>query len=254
MIIAIIQARMSSTRLPNKVLKTIANKPMLQLQIERIKTAKLIDKIVVATSNQSEDDAIAQLCQQLDISCFRGSLNDVLARYYYCANQYNTTHIVRLTADCPLTDASIIDQVIHLHIKTQSDYTSNCSPASLPDGLDVEVFTKKALTRAFNQARIPAEREHITLYFRNNNSIFNNTNFKHSPNLSHLRWTVDESEDFDFVKQVYQYLYTYNPHFSTDDILNLLNEHPELSKINQNFQRDEGLLKSIKNDKENGFE
>jgi len=254
MIIAIIQARTSSTRLPNKVLKTIVGKPMLQLQIERVKQSKLIEKIIVATSVNSEDDAIEQLCQSLFIDCFRGDLDDVLDRYYQCAIKENAHHIVRLTGDCPLLDADIIDQVINLHLTQKTDYTSNCRIPQLPDGLDVEVFTMSALQQSFEQAQKPSEREHVTPYMRNHNELFKQSDFQYTQDLSHYRWTVDEEKDFEFVSKVYQYLYPAKPDFAMQDILHLLKKHPELTAINQNIIRDEGLLKSLANDKEQGFE
>jgi len=254
LITAIIQARMSSTRLPNKVLKTIVGKPMLALQIERIKQSKLINKIIVATSTQTADDDIAQLCKTLNIDCFRGSLTDVLARYYQCTDKYPTDHIVRLTADCPLTEPQIIDDVITLHLQSKSDYTSNCRLPCLPDGLDVEVFTKSALVFSHQKAIKPSEREHVTQFMRNHGNLFKLTDFHYKPDLSQLRWTVDETNDFEFVTQVYQYLYPQKPQFTMHDILTLLNEKPELNTINQNIIRDEGLLKSFIIDKEQGFE
>jgi len=254
MIIAIIQARTSSTRLPNKVLKTIVGKPMLQLQIERVKQSKLIEKVIVATSINSEDNAIEKLCQQLNTSCFRGELNDVLARYYYCAIQEKAEHIVRLTGDCPLIDAAIIDQVIRLHLDNKSDYTSNCRIPRLPDGLDVEIFTLSALKQSFQQAKKPSEREHVTLFMRNHAELFKQSDFQYNQDLSHYRWTVDEPEDFEFISEVYQYLYPKKTNFTIQDILLLLKHHPELTKMNQKFIRNEGLLKSLTNDKEQGFD
>ncbi len=254
LITAIIQARMSSTRLPNKVLKAILGQPMLQRQIERIKQSKLINKIIVATSTQTADDDIEQLCQTLNIDCFRGSLTDVLARYYQCTNKYPADHIVRLTADCPLTEPKIIDDVITLHLQTSSDYTSNCRWPCLPDGLDVEVFTLSALELSHQKAIKPSEREHVTQFMRNHEELFKLTDFHYKPDLSQLRWTVDEANDFEFVTQIYQYLYPQKKHFTMHDILRLLKEKPELNSINQNIIRDEGLLKSFIIDKEQGFE
>lgn len=245
---------MSSSRLPNKVLKPILGKPMLQHQIDRIKQSKLITKIVVATSTQTSDDNIEELCQSLNIDCFRGSLDDVLDRYYQCASLYKADHISRLTADCPLTDAEIIDGVINLHIKTQSDYTSNCCQPCLPDGLDIEVLTIKSLIQSHQQAIKPSEREHVTQYIRNHSELFKLTDFQYTPDLSQLRWTVDEASDFKFITEIYKNLYPINPLFTMQDILTLLEEKPELKTINQNIARDEGLLKSLIIDKEQGFE
>lgn len=253
-IIVILQARMSSSRLPNKVLKLIANKPMLQLQIERIQQAKLIDKIIVATSNQREDDAINLLCEQLNITCYRGSLSNVLDRFYRVANEYNADHIVRLTGDCPLIDPQIIDSVIELHLKQRGDYTSNCRIPCLPDGLDVEVFTKAALNSSWQQATKPSEKEHVTQFMRNHDELFTLIDYQYSPDLSAYRWTVDEPDDFEFVTQVYQKLYNQKINFTMSDILSLLEKQPELARINNQFSRNEGLTKSLIIDKEQGYE
>jgi len=253
-IIVILQARMSSTRLPNKVLKLIANKPMLQLQIERIQQAKLIDKIIVATSKQSEDDAISQLCEQLDITCYRGSLSNVLDRFYQVANKFNARHIVRLTGDCPLTDPQIIDRVIELHLKQHGDYTSNCRIPCLPDGLDVEVFTKTSLNTSWERATKPSEKEHVTQFIRNNDELFKLVDYQYSPDFSSYRWTVDEPDDFEFVTKIYQNLYNKKVNFTMSDILSLLKQQPELTAINGQLSRDEGLKKSLIIDKEQGYE
>ncbi len=254
MILAIIQARMSSTRLPNKVLKSIMGKPMLALQLSRIKQSQLIDNIVVATSKQGDDDAIENLCKTQQVECFRGDLDDVLARFYHTSQAHSPDHIVRLTADCPLTDAKVIDRVISTHLTQQADYTSNCQPATFPDGLDVEVFTAKALTISYQQAQKPSEREHVTQFMRNHSELFTLANYQYHQDLSHHRWTVDETKDFEFVTQVYQHLYADNPYFTMQDILALLARKPQLSQINQNISRDEGLLKSLQQDKEQGYE
>ena len=252
-IVAILQARVSSTRLPNKVLKPLLGKPMLQRQIERIKRSTTINNIVVATSIESDDDAIFNLCNNLKVNCFRGSLGNVLDRYYNAAIKYNADHIVRLTADCPLIDPQIIDQVIAMHLNNKTDYCSNCNPPTFPDGLDVEVFTQEALSISWHKAKKPSEKEHVTQFIRNNDGLFKKENYQQSPNLSHLRWTVDEPSDFDFVTQIYQYLYPQKADFSTQDILKLLKEKPELIKINSMFNRDEGLLKSLAEDKNKGY-
>jgi spore coat polysaccharide biosynthesis protein SpsF len=248
MILAIIQARMSSSRLPNKVLKIIVGKPMLQLQIERIKQAKLIDKIIVATSRQNEDDAIAQLCQQLNIDCFRGNLNDVLDRFYQAAITDQAAHIVRLTADCPLIDASVIDSVIDLHVMDKNDYTSNSLKPTFPDGLDVEVMNQAALNSSWQQAVIPSEREHVTLYIRNHPEKYKIGELKSSIDLSNKRWTVDHQDDLYLISKIYSTLYYANPNFSTQDILTLLEQNPEWEHINSNIIRNEGLAKSILED------
>jgi len=148
MILAILQARTSSSRLPGKVLKPILGKPMLLLQIERVRRARKIDKLVVATSNDPSDDGIEALCKQHGIDCFRGSLNDVLDRFYRAALTYNPEHIVRLTGDCPLIDPELVDSIIDMHLEGNYDYTSNAIQMTFPDGLDVEILTIKVLKEA----------------------------------------------------------------------------------------------------------
>ncbi len=250
----ILQARFSSSRLPGKVLKKIVNKPMLALQIERIKEAKLIDKIIVATSVNKDDDAIEELCRKLSISCYRGSLDDVLDRYWQTSKQFPSRHIVRLTGDCPLIEPCIIDQVITLHLAQKADYTSNCFTPCLPDGLDVEILTKAALGKSWQQAEKPSEREHVTQYILNNEELFNFANYQHTPDLSMHRWTVDEPEDFELIDKIYQHFYPNTSHFTMEDILDLLTKQPTLNDINKKFNRNQGLATSKVLDREQGYD
>ena len=162
--IAILQARVSSSRLPRKVLKILKGKPMLLHQIERVAQSKRIDQLYVATSNLAEDDEIEDLCNQNGINCFRGSLSDVLDRYYQLSSILQPSHIVRLTGDCPLIDHKIIDNVIDFHIKGNYDYTSNAQPPTFPDGMDVEVMRYGVLKQAWSDAKLKSQREHVTLY------------------------------------------------------------------------------------------
>jgi spore coat polysaccharide biosynthesis protein SpsF len=257
-LLIILQARFSSSRLPGKVLKKILGKPMLEHQLARISQIKTPHDLLVATSVQSDDDAIAALCEQLNVGCYRGNLNNVLSRYYHATQSVNQEqkikHIVRITGDCPLIDANIIDKVISHYLVTQADYCSNCAPPTLPDGLDVEVFGFAALQTAFEQAIKPSEREHVTPFIRNNPQLFTVTNYTHQPDLSHLRWTVDEPEDFKLVTEIYQALYNQNTNFGLVDILALIEQKPILTTINKKFTRNEGLSLSKNKDKELGYE
>ena len=250
----ILQARTSSSRLPNKVLLPILGKPMLSRQITRMNNVKTPHKLIIATSDQQSDDAIERLCQELNVTCFRGSLDDVLARYYQAAMANNSNekikNIVRVTGDCPLIDSEIIDQVINLFLTSNVDYCSNCAPATLPDGLDIEVFTLAALTKAYLQAKKPSEREHVTPYIRNNPELFTKNNFYFGDDLSHYRWTVDEPADFELVTKIYQALYPKNSNFKLAEIISLIQQQPELAKINQNIERNEGMKKSELADKQ----
>lgn len=233
MILAVLQARCSSTRLPGKVLKPILGTPMLLKQVERIKRSKLIDLLLVATSVEPSDDQIAQLCAKHAIDCFRGSLEDVLDRFYQAVERHNPGHVVRITGDCPLIDPEIIDQTIELHLRGQYDYTSNCLERTYPHGLDVEVFTAASLEAAWREAALPYEREHVTPYLKEHPELFKIGSLKNSVDLSHLRWTVDYESDYVLVKRIYESLYQANPAFTTADILALLDAKPELSLINQ---------------------
>ena len=219
MILAILQARFSSSRLPGKVLKPILDKPMLLHQIERIQNSKKIDRLVVATSAEKSDDGIEKMCLDNNVGVYRGNLDNVLDRFYQCANQYNPEHVVRLTGDCPLTDSQVIDQVIDKHLFTKSNYTSNAIPPTYPDGLDVEIFKFSTLQEAWKYAKLPSELEHVSPYIRKNLDSSNKFNLECEMDLSEHRWTVDDPEDFRFVKEVYIELYPKNRNFNMRDVL-----------------------------------
>lgn len=248
MITAILQARATSSRLPGKVLKPILGKAMLLHQIERILRAQKIDRLVVATSTEASDDAIEELCEKNKVAVFRGSLEDVLDRFYQAALAHPSDHYLRLTGDCPLTDPSVIDQLIDLHQKGSFDYSSNVEVHTYPDGLDCEIVSSKALEKGWRGAKLKSEREHVTPYFYHHPELFKLGRLKQTPDLSALRWTVDEAEDFEFVTKIYEALYPKNPAFGMEAILDLLNKNESLSKINQRFTRNEGFKKSMKKD------
>ena len=250
MILAILQARLSSSRLPGKVLKSILGRPMLLHQIERLENSKMIDKLIIATSKNSTDDGIEQMCLNNNIEVFRGDLDNVLDRFYQCARPYNPEHIVRLTGDCPLVDWQVIDQVIQYHLDENSTYTSNCTPPTYPDGLDVEVFKFSSLMEAWKHAKLPSELEHVVPYIRNNLESSDKRNFEFKMDLSEHRWTVDELNDFKFVEEVYAELYPKNKKFNMKNVLDLLKKKPHLAEINNHIVRNEGALKSYEKDKE----
>lgn len=242
MILAILQARMSSTRLPGKVLRPILGSPMLSYQINRVKQSQLIDKLVLATSDDVSDLPLLELGNNLGIEVFQGSLDDVLSRFYHCAKKYHATHVVRLTGDCPLSDAAIIDQVITQHLANQADYSSNCHPATFADGFDVEVMTFKALELAYQRAKTQAMREHVTLYLAHHDYI-KRSNLATEPDTSHYRVTVDCQDDFDLVSAIFVAMIQENQDYSYEQVINWLNHNPELSQLNQALQRNEALLK-----------
>jgi len=248
------QTRVSSTRLPNKVIKNLEGLPMFVQQAKRILQCKKIDKLIVITSTEKSDDILEIICKENDLLCFRGDLNNVLSRYYYAQLAYPCEHVVRVTADCPVIDSAVIDHVINAHLINNNDYTSNCLQSTFPDGLDTEVISKNALLGAYKYAKKPSELEHVTPYIRNNPQKYQLQNIQSDTDLSNHRWTVDEPEDFELISAIYAHLYAQNRYFNYQDILNLLSLKPELSSINARFSRNEGMLKSLKQDKEEGYE
>jgi len=239
-IIAIVQARMGSTRLPGKVLLDLAGKPMLVRDIERIQRSKKIDDIVIATTTKSDDDIIISLCHEYGWNFFRGSENDVLDRYYQAAQEYHAKTIVRITSDCPLIEPTIVDLVIDKFISEEPDvdYVSNAFPLrTYPRGLDAEVISFSALERCWKEDINPRFREHVTAYVIYNTEQFRIFEVNNDTDLSSLRWTVDTPEDFEFVSQVYHHFGENT--FSWIDILDLLNQNPELQDINKNIKQKE---------------
>jgi glutamate-1-semialdehyde 2,1-aminomutase len=247
-ITAIIQARMASTRLPGKILADLWGKPLLHVVCSRARKARNLDLIVVATTNGPADDGVLQLCEHMSIPCYRGDENDVLDRYYRASKQFDADVIVRLTADCPLLDPSLIDKVIDDYRSGNFDYVSNTIQPTYPDGLDIEVFSRHALERAWHEAKLKSEREHVTPYIWKQPALFKIQNVSHSQNLSYLRWTVDEPQDLDFVRRIYQRLGV-DSDFGMNEVLAMLKAHPELSGINTDFERNEGYQKSLREDK-----
>lgn len=243
-VVAILQARMSSTRLPGKVMKSILGKPMLARQLERLRRCLSFDELVVATSSRSDDDTIAALCAAEEVACCRGSLDDVLDRFYCCATAHGGEHVVRLTGDCPLADPVLVDALVRFYLERDVDYSCNCRPPTLPDGLDAEIFTFTALETAWREAKDPFEREHVVPYVIRRPGRFRMDNWTYTEDISGLRWTVDEPEDFAFVTRVYEALYPVKPDFGFQDVLVLLKEHPELADLNCRFQRNETSRRS----------
>jgi len=219
---------------------------MLALHIERLKRCISLDKLVVATSTDTSDDALVELCSLEDVDCFRGSLDDVLDRLVSASLPYAPDVVVRLTGDCPLADPTLIDEIVTRFVASDLDYLSNCEPATYPDGLDVEVTRFDALRAAGREAFLPSHREHVTPFIRKQPERFRVGNHVSSEiDRSSMRWTVDEPEDFEFVKQVYERLYPINPFFTTQDVLALLAAEPALAQVNAHYQRNEGSKKSL---------
>lgn len=238
-VVAIIQARMGSTRLPGKILKTVMNKTLLEYQLERVQQAVLIDEIVVATTEKNSDNAIVELCESLGINVYRGSENDVLSRYYETAIKFKADIVVRLTSDCPLIDPVIIDQVIQLHLnhKDTVDYTSNTLARSFPRGLDVEVLSFGALKEAYESASSGSQREHVTAYLYANPDKFQLANLKSMENLANHRWTVDTAEDFELIKRIIEATSPNTSEILMQDVVDLLNENPSWLAINAHIEQ-----------------
>lgn len=248
-ILAIVQARMSSSRLPGKVMKSILEKPMLELHIERIQRSKEINRLVIATSTSSEDDCIEQLCKKLNVEYYRGSLNDVLDRFAKAAAEYQPEYVLRLTGDCPLFDPELCDEFIKYALDQNYDYCTNAEPATYPNGVDMEIMTYAALQKAAAYAKLPSEREHVTPYIKKN-PMFHKGCMKHTIDLSHQRWTVDNPEDFEVASHIFSELYPINPQFTWLDVVSYMETHPDIAAINSHIQRNEGFKKSLEADKE----
>ncbi len=248
MILGILQARFTSTRLPGKVLKPILGKPMLQRQMERLQRATRLSKLTLATSQDPSDEKIAALCGDLDVPCFRGDLEDVLDRFYHAALPWRPEHVVRLTGDCPLTDPELLDKIVDLHLREGNDYTSNTIKPTYPDGLDVEVCRFAVLEEAWKEARLKSQREHVTTFVHQQPRRYKVMNYASSEDLSSLRWTVDEPEDFALVSAVYAALYPHKPAFTTADVLDFLGRDPALMHSNETYERNEGLKRSLAQD------
>jgi spore coat polysaccharide biosynthesis protein SpsF (cytidylyltransferase family) len=242
-VVAIIQARMGSSRCPGKVLADVCGKPMIARVIERVRAAKRVDAVVLATSTLAEDDAIERFCLSQKVACVRGSQDDVLDRYYQAAKAFPAKTYVRITGDCPLHDGSVIDFVIREFLLRGVDYANNTLRYTFPNGLDTEVFTQQALDQAWREATQPAEREHVTPYLRLSGK-FRTTCVEGTEDLAGThRWSVDHPDDLDFVRAVYAHLGERD--FTFRDVLELLERQPELNRIQKNRPLHEGWYKSL---------
>lgn len=242
-----IQARTGSKRFPKKVLARIQNKPLIYYIISRVKKTK-INQIVLLTTKKTEDKTLLRLAKKYQILGYSGEINDVLSRFYHCAIEFDADPIIRITGDCPMIDSKIIDKLLDVYQKNNYDYVTNTLPPTFPDGLDVEIFSFSALEKAFKNAKLKSEREHVTPYIRNNRKIFKIFNFVNDENLSHFRWTVDEKKDLKLVRKIYS-LMKPNENFNYKQILKIISKNPSLTKINNEIQRNEGYLISLRKDK-----
>lgn len=255
MICALIQARFSSTRLPGKILREINGRPMISYMLDRVAAAENIDKVVLITSTDSSDDPVEKLCKNNNILYYRGSLDDVLDRYYQAAKKLKADVIVRLTGDCPLMDPRMVEDVINVYKKGSYDFVSNSIPPNntIPDGMDVEVFSFRKLEQAWHKTKKPSDREHVTFYFWQNPKLFSVFKYDLKKDLSSYRLTVDYPEDFEVIKAVFAELYPKNPLFTMEDIIDFLNDNPDIRNMNKNVKANQGWQSAREKDKKAGF-
>lgn len=249
-IVLITQARIGSSRFPQKVTKVIAGTTLLGLHLERVKKSRLVTNIVVATTKEDGVGTILDIAQNSGVEVYQGDLNDLLDRFYQAALPYSPDYVVRVTSDCPLLDANLIDSVIELTVNEAADYGSNVIVEEFPDGQDIEVFTFKALEQAWIEAKLSSDREHVTPFIRNNSNmkggnIFKAVHFKSPSNFSHIRMTVDEPIDLEAIELLVSKLGT---EATWQEYTNYIINHIKEFK-NQDILRNEGYLKSLNNDK-----
>lgn len=229
--VIIVQARMTSTRLPGKVLKTILGKPLLEYQIERLKRIQAADRIVIATTTNDTDQPIVDFCKRLNLPLFRGSEEDVLARYYEAAEKYNADTVVRITSDCPVIDPAVCEEAITYFLKNQDQY-DYVRLEQYPRGLDCEVFSFKVLKECFREATDKPDREHVTPFIYRHPERYRLKNMICDEDYSHHRWTVDTPEDLELITRIIEELYPNNQNFNYADILEVLKKYPDWYYIN----------------------
>ncbi len=240
---------MGSTRFPGKVMELVDDvNPALYQTISQLRESKILKNIVVATTTNSEDDMIANFAEKLNVEVFRGNPTDVLSRYYNCAKFFSFSSILRITADCPLIDPLIVDQGILKFLENNYDYVTNTFPRTFPDGNETEIFSFDVLELAYKEAKLPSEREHVTPYFRNNRKQFKIFNFTYKNDISDLRWTLDYEQDLKLIKIIFSSIKERPVHLN--NILQLLENKPELIEINNDHKPNEGYKKSLKEDEE----
>lgn len=248
--LAITQARYGSSRLPAKILKKIHEQTLLEIHIQRILKSQEITKLIVATTIEPESENIATIANKIGVSAFKGSIDDVLERFYFAAKLYNPKYVVRLTSDCPLIDARVIDEVVKILKTDKYDYVATGIEPTFPDGISIEAFTFKALEKAYLEAEKKSDREHVTPYIWRNSTlkrgnIFKSYCLKHKEDFSRFRLTVDELEDFELIELLIQKLGTDR---KWEEYIHYIQQNPELFQINSKYSRNEGYKKSLLND------
>ncbi len=251
---AMIQARCGSSRLPNKVLKDLSGKTDLEWVIERVGRSRLIEEVIVVTSIEKSNLPLIKLCAELGVRVFVGSEEDVLDRYYQAAKLLRPEYIVRITADCPLFDWRYLDMAIE-QMREDTDYMAEMTE-SFPDGEDIEIVKYSVLQKSWREAKLASEREHVTMYIKNHPEQFRIQNLECPiKGIGDKRWTLDEDEDYELISEIYRHFISRGREdFVTEDILAFLKEHPQLEQLNAKYMRNEGLLKSLANDRVIQFE
>jgi spore coat polysaccharide biosynthesis protein SpsF len=246
--VAIVQARVGSTRLPGKVLLPLAGKPVLFHVVDRLRRVKALAEVVVATTDLPADDPIRSLCRDEGIRCFSGSENDVLDRYVQAARRFGADPVVRITSDCPLIDPAIVGRALDLFVSAHGELAYVGFDGSFPDGLDVEVVARVALETAWREAQLSSEREHVTPFIWKQPKRFPQDRIRNDTDLSDQRWTVDEPEDYALLQAIFEALYEPGRPFGMAEVLSFLNSNPGLRRINQGIGRNEGYAKSLRED------
>jgi spore coat polysaccharide biosynthesis protein SpsF len=236
-VLLIVQARMGSTRLPGKVMLPLMGEPILHFLINRLQKVKLVAQIVIATTEKTNDDVIAEFCESSNIACFRGSEDDVLSRYKAAADAFGGQIIVRITSDCPLIDPALIDLIIVSFLMTHppADYVSNTLERTYPRGMDVEVFSYESLAIADKEAKLLSEREHVTPFIYNHPDRFKIKQVRQEEDTSSHRWTLDTPEDYRLITLLAENLYPKKPNFNLEDLTQLISKHSDWSLINSHI-------------------
>jgi spore coat polysaccharide biosynthesis protein SpsF len=236
---AIVQARIGSTRLPGKVLLDIGGKPVIGRVFERLKISQRLNEIILAIPNTKENDVLEKFALENNVNLFRGSEEDVLARYYGAAEKFGLDIVVRITSDCPIIDPGIVDLIIKKHLDSKADYTSNILKRTFPRGLDVEVFDFDVLRKAYEKAKESYQREHVTPYIYENPKFFKLDNFEAPKEMRHpeFRLTLDTKEDYELIKEIFYRLESKKKNFSVKDVIDLIKENPALLKINAHIKQ-----------------
>lgn len=234
---AIVQARMTSTRLPGKIMRPVLGKPLLELLVERVRRAKGVDEVVIATTTNADDDEVESLTQRLGVGCFRGSEHDVLDRVLQAAHAFDVDLIVEITGDCPLIDFQVIDKLLEVYHANNYDYVANVLKRTYPRGLDTQVFATSVLDEVARLTDDPVDHEHVSLYIYEHPERFKLHNVESGLPEEYwdLRLTVDTPDDFELIRRIYEALYPSNPAFTIKDIGMLFQRQPELREINQHI-------------------